>query len=76
MNLRTNCAAVVVREWAAMRTAVCGSAHGSVRAVLAAVCSCAHGSVRILRPTVCGCLAMRQCAAVCGSDVRQCAAVW
>jgi hypothetical protein len=57
-----------VRQCAAVRAAVCGSVHGSVRAVRVAVCAAvrllvygsARGSVRL-----CG------SAAVCGS-VRHC----
>jgi hypothetical protein len=86
MNLRMDCAAVW--QCAAVRAAVCGSAHGgSMRAaVRLVVYGTARGS-----DAVCGCLAVRQCAAVCGSvrdylcvtvrargSVRQCGAlcVW
>jgi hypothetical protein len=66
-----------VRQGAAVRAVVCGSAHGRLCAVHAAVCTAAVcgsalGSVFVQHGSAHD--SVRQCAAVCGS-VRQCAAV-
>jgi hypothetical protein len=71
MNLRMDCAAVQQCGSAAVRAAVCGSAHGSVRAVRAAVCGSVLGSV--WRGTW-QCAAFRQYSSV-RQCARQCAAV-
>jgi hypothetical protein len=91
MNFHVDCAAfrhygsvVAVRQFAAVRAAVCGSARGSVCAVrAAAVCGSALGSACMVgHVAVCGRPVVRQCAAVrvpvCGSArgyVRQCVVV-
>jgi hypothetical protein len=79
MNLYGLCGCPAVRQCgsAAGPAAVCGNAHGSVRAVRALVCDSALSSVwqcerQCAAAQQCG--SVQQCAAVCGS-VQQCAAV-
>jgi hypothetical protein len=83
MNLSMDYAAVrqcgSVRQYAAVRAAVCSSARGSVQQCVA-VCGSKHGGVRAVRAVsgaVCGSVigSVLQCGGACVA-VRQCMALW